>query len=329
MIGKGIFLVRGCPNSYPYQIGDYGDAIPCFQGFLPVSKTTAPWAEELADAKRIAREAWDKIRLLYLSAYQIEDKRDGPSTEADKAADAYIVSELQKRYPTSEFGFLSEESQDNAERLDRDRVWIVDPIDGTNDFIARTGYFGIQIGLVERSGDFWSPVLGVMYQPVADRLYFAVAGQGAFVETSNSKTGALTSPLRVSDCKDTRAMRVIVSRSHMTEKLQFVVSRIPQATSLRVGGMGIKLCKIAQNEADYYVNISRGKTKEWDTCAPEIILREAGGAITDMDGKPLLYNRQEVRQNRGVVASNGPCHDKLLEATANALALWDQSHPPK
>lgn len=285
------------------------------------------FATELTHVKQIVRGAWEKIRLLYLSAYEIEDKRDGPSTQADKAADKYIVSELQKRYSASDYGYLSEESQDNRQRLQRERVWIIDPIDGTNDFIARTGYFGIQIGLVERRGDIWQPVLGVMYQPVADRLYFAVEGQGAFVEASGGNKGARTSPLRVSDCKDPRTMRLVVSRSHMTEKLQFVVARIPQATSLRVGGMGIKLCRIAQNEADYYVNISRGKTKEWDTCAPELILREAGGTITDLDGKPLGYNREEVRQNRGVVASNGPCHAELLEVTANALALWDQTHP--
>ncbi|MFH0793318.1 MAG: 3'(2'),5'-bisphosphate nucleotidase CysQ [bacterium] len=287
------------------------------------------FATELTHAKQIVRGTWEKIRLLYLSAYEIEDKRDGPSTQADKAADKYIVSELQKRYSASDYGYLSEESQDNRQRLQRERVWIIDPIDGTNDFIARTGYFGIQIGLVERRGDIWQPVLGVMYQPVADRLYFAVEGQGAFVEASGGSKGARTSPLRVSDCKDPRAMRLVVSRSHMTEKLQFVVARIPQATSLRVGGMGIKLCRIAQNEADYYVNISRGKTKEWDTCAPELILREAGGTITDLDGKPLRYNREEVRQHRGVVASNGPCHVELLKATANALALWDQTHPNK
>jgi 3'(2'), 5'-bisphosphate nucleotidase len=267
---------------------------------------------ELAAAKEVARMAWQRIEPFYEGEYEITQKRDGPATEADHAADELIIRELGRRFPG--YGILTEESDDNRERLDRDRVWVVDPIDGTKDFIEKAGNFAVQIGLVVRTGDGYVPEVGVVYHAVKDHLYFARRGGGAWVEAP----GEPPRRLRVSCVARMEEMAVVVTRSHRTPRFFDLLDLLRPREIFTIGSLGIKAAWVASGRADYYFNNARGFCWEWDACAPDVILSEAGGAMSDFKGLPLRYNREDVCFRDGILASNGACHAELLERILEA-----------
>jgi 3'(2'), 5'-bisphosphate nucleotidase len=275
-------------------------------------KTNA-YGPELEVALRLAREAGAAILEFYDSPLHIERKIDAdehtePVTEADKAANSLIVSELQRQFPDD--GILAEESVDTTRRLGKRRVWMVDPLDGTNGFIARDGDFAVQIGLAVDG----QSVLGVVYQPLPDVLYAAVEGEGAWVE----RAGFDTERTRVSDREEVGLMRLAASRNHRSPRMDTVVRALGIAEEVQRGSVGIKVGLIVERQCDLYIHLSP-RTKQWDTCAPEIILREAGGQMTDLFGGALLYNNADVQNRNGLVASNGAAHSRLIEKLAPLL----------
>lgn len=272
------------------------------------------YGRELEVALGVARDAGAAILEYYDSPLHIERKIDAdehaePVTEADKAANSLIVSELQRQFPDD--GILAEESIDTKRRLGKRRVWMVDPLDGTNGFIARDGDFAVQIGLAVDGRS----VLGVVYQPLPDVLYAAVEGTGAWVE----REGFEAERARVSDNEEVSRMRLAASRNHRSPRMDTVVRALGIEEEVQRGSVGIKVGLIIERQCDLYIHLSP-RTKQWDTCAPEIILREAGGRMTDLFGKPLLYNGADVRNRNGLVASNGAAHSRLIETLAPLLA---------
>jgi len=259
----------------------------------------------IEDIKEIARRAGERILECYDGDYKVAYKtpdKSSPLTVADLEANNIILDGL-KGYG---FSVLSEESADDKSRLDSEYVWIVDPLDGTRDFVGKTGEFCVMIGLVRNK----RPVLGVVYEPAADRLYFAEAGQGAFREKDGRRER-----IRVSDEKDFGRMKILVSRSHLLEK------EVRFAEKLRLekkvcGSAGLKLCRTASGGAEIYANTS-DRTSEWDTCAGNIILTEAGGQIMDMHGGELTYNNPDPKHRNGFLASNGVCHQELTRSLKN------------
>jgi 3'(2'), 5'-bisphosphate nucleotidase len=238
-----------------------------------------------------------------------KSENEDPVTEADHAANDVIVDGLQREFPAD--GLLSEETLDTVRRLNRARVWMVDPLDGTKGFIAGNGDFAVQIGLAENG----ESVLGVVYQPVPDLLHYAARGAGAWVMRPEMPP----EQLRVSVETKFARMRLAASRNHHSPRMDAVVRALGVTEEIRRGSVGIKTGLIAERQCDLYVHLSP-RTKQWDTCAPEAILREAGGLLTDLWGEPLLYNTAEVQNRNGLVAANRAAHPLIIERLAPLLA---------
>ncbi|MBI1785508.1 3'(2'),5'-bisphosphate nucleotidase CysQ [Candidatus Sumerlaeota bacterium] len=280
--------------------------------------TNPEWEEARKAAVAAAAEAWRRIAPLYETGSHVEQTAEGPSTEADKLADKIIGEELRKNYPPDQYGYLTEETEDDRSRLDRRRVWIIDPIDGTKDFIKKNGAFAIHIGMAERFDDgLWHPVAAAVYRPHAGEMYSAVKGAGSQVEpyTPSGPAGG-PRPLRVSGRAPISQMKVVISNSHRSSDLNQLVDFMNFAEMLSIGSIGIKLALIARGDYDVYVNLARGKCREWDICAPDLILTEAGGILTGLDGSRITYNKEDVYDRRGLLASNAAIHPQLSEKIA-------------
>jgi 3'(2'), 5'-bisphosphate nucleotidase len=271
------------------------------------------YERELQVALKLARDAGAAILQYYDVPLQIERKIDAdehtePVTQADRAANELIVSRLRREFP--EDGILAEESIDTERRLTKRRVWMVDPLDGTNGFIARDGDFAVQIGLAVDGRS----VLGVVYQPLPDVLYHAVKGAGTWIE----RKGFEAERARTSTESHLEQMRLAASRNHRSPRMDVVVRSLGIEEEVRRGSVGIKVGLIIERQCDVYVHLSP-RTKQWDTCAPEVILTEAGGRLTDLFGEPLSYNNPEVQNRNGLIASNGAGHARIVEKLAPLL----------
>ncbi|MEA1925897.1 MAG: 3'(2'),5'-bisphosphate nucleotidase CysQ [Patescibacteria group bacterium] len=232
---------------------------------------------------------------------KVEYKEDNsPVTQADFASEKIILDSLSK---ISNFGILSEETTDDKKRLKQEYVWVVDPLDGTKDFIQKTGEFSIMVGLAKNG----EPIMGVVYQPVCKKLCYAVKGKGSFIRADNG----IDKQLRVSSINELQVSRLVVSRNHLSEKDAIYAEKMGLKNYVKAGSNGVKMCLIAQNKADLFFNTGTGMG-EWDSCAPQIILTEAGGMVTGTDGRPLLYNKSEPKNKFGIVASNGILHKEIL-----------------
>jgi 3'(2'), 5'-bisphosphate nucleotidase len=266
------------------------------------------YSHELSVAIQLAREAGGIVKTFYDVPPTVRWKDPTePVTEADRAVNAYLVKQLGQQFPDD--GMLAEESKDDLSRLQKQRVWIVDPLDGTAEFIARNGEFVIMIGMADKG----EPVVGVVYQPIDDVLYAAALGQGAFVEEFGEHR-----PLGVSSEGELSKFRLVVSRSHRPALVDTVITRMGLQRERSIGSVGLKIGLIARGQAEFYVHPNPG-TKEWDTCAPDIIVREAGGRMTDCWNRPLRYNRENVRNRFGVLASNGARHAAVSDILAEVL----------
>ncbi|MCI0335954.1 MAG: 3'(2'),5'-bisphosphate nucleotidase CysQ [Acidobacteria bacterium] len=261
--------------------------------------------KELEIAKGLAREAGRILLEYYQSDTQVQWKgHDDPVTAADRAANEMLVRELHRQFPHD--AILSEEFPDDLSRLTNDRVWMVDPMDGTKQFIERNSEFAVMIGLAIEG----EAKLGVVYHPSPDRMFYAAPGIGTFVEEKWT-----TKRLRVGSLSDPSKMTLAMSRSHHSSKVDLICEMLGVTQRLRHGSVGLKFGLIAEGRAHLYIHLGM-RTNQWDTCGPEVILREAGGVITDITGKPLIYNRPELHNLGGIVASNGVIHDRILETIA-------------
>lgn len=227
-------------------------------------------------------------------------------TAADRAGNRIIVRGLRTQFPAD--GVLSEERRDDAARLDHDRVWIVDPLDGTREYMAGIPEFCVMIGLAIVG----EPVLGVVYNPATDTLYGGVVGGDAFIEEASVRR-----PLRVREAEG-GAVRLVGSRSHADARLVRIQRELDIADVRVAGSVGIKCALIARGECDLYVH-PVPYLSEWDTCAPEAMLRAAGGVVTDCSGERLRYNKPVPVQPYGIVATTPRLHARVLPAVRAAF----------
>lgn len=273
---------------------------------------------ELSVALELAREAGAVILDLYDGPLKIEQKSDSgdrePVTQADKAANEIIVRRLQEEFPDD--GILAEESVDTSRRLGKQRVWMIDPLDGTTGFIDGNGDFAVQIGLAENG----KPVLGVVYQPLTGVLYRALRGGGTWIERPEVEVERA----QVSSHFEVSTMRLAASRSHRSPRMDTVVQAFGFKEEVRRGSVGIKVGLIIEQQCDLYIHLSP-RTKQWDTCAPEIILQEAGGSLTDLFGLPLTYNAADVQNRNGVVASNAVAHERIVDSLVPLLRQFGRA----
>jgi 3'(2'), 5'-bisphosphate nucleotidase len=267
-----------------------------------MASSLARYAVELEVAEKAAIAAGTVIRAYYdRGGVDVELKQDtSPVTVADRDANAAILDILRSAFPTD--AVLSEESTDDLVRLERSRVWIVDPLDGTRDFIARTGEFAVHVGFAVEG----VAVVGAVYRPVSGELYSARAGHGA-----TCKVEGAAHALRVSPEASPDGLRIGVSRLNSSALLSDCLAAGGLTARAVAMGASVKHMAVAGGRLDAVIGMSPSE-HDWDTCAPEVIVREAGGVVTDGDGTPFRYNQRDTSHPRGSLVSNGACHAELL-----------------
>jgi 3'(2'), 5'-bisphosphate nucleotidase len=240
----------------------------------------------------IARRAGDAIMAVYAGDHAVEFKDDqSPLTAADRAAHEVIVAGLKDMSP--DIPILSEEGKDVpfTERQHWSRFWLVDPLDGTKEFIKRNGEFTVNIALIERG----AAVAGVVYVPAQDRLYAGVTGVGAFVRAGDG----VSAPICVRPADPEAGLTVVMSRSHPSPDLDEYLEGIRVAEALSVGS-SLKLCVVAEGKADLYPRL--GPTMEWDTAAGQAVVEAAGGRVLTVAGEPLRYNKENLLNPHFIVS---------------------------
>jgi len=266
------------------------------------------YSQELLQIIAIAREAGRIVMQCRADGIEISTKSGEYDfvTTADLAADKYILGEIHRLFPDDDI--LSEES--GLDGTYDGRIWMIDPLDGTKNFAHGGNMFSVMIGLCVDG----TPVLGVVYSPTDDMLYYATKGGRAYVEKNNTKTKLKVST--ISQLSDARlVVRVQLDTQDIRPSDQWVQA-IPVKKHVPMSSGGLKLGLIASNQADLCVafNPMIGK---WDTCAPQIILEEAGGIYTDGNGDLLNYRKEGGTWGTTLVASNGRFHDEIITYLRN------------
>jgi 3'(2'), 5'-bisphosphate nucleotidase len=254
---------------------------------------------ELDLAVKAAIEAGNAILEIYQSDYETSTKSDeSPITDADLKSNEVIKEILLQ----TGHQILSEEDKDDLNRLSQEMIWIIDPLDGTSDFIDKTGEFTVMIALIKNK----KPILGVIGWPTEKTLFVAQKGSGAF-RFSNEQW----SKISVTKVSDIPKCRTVGSRHHLSDKEKSFIKKlgIEDFTSI---GSSLKVGKISSGEAEAYITTTN-KMKEWDSAASYCIISEAGGKMTDMSGNDLTYNNEDVYHQNGILVTNGLIHNKIVE----------------
>ena len=235
-------------------------------------------AELTGELIALARQAGAAILEVYQTDFDVKTKPDqSPLTQADLAAHRVIAAGLAQLTP--EIPFLSEESTPPgfAERQSWSRYWLVDPLDGTREFVNRNGEFTVNIALI----DSHTPVFGVVHVPVRQQTYLGCEGYGA-----ERRDGNGVESIRVSATSQS-PVRVVGSRSHRGTSLDAYLENLGESAMIPMGS-SLKFCVIAEGDADLYPRL--GLTSEWDTAAAQAVVEQAGGSVVTLDGKPMKYN---------------------------------------
>ena len=251
------------------------------------------WEKELQEAINAGLKAKEKIMEIYHQHFDVEIKEDNsPVTIADKTADEIIRDHLSKAFPTH--AFLTEESTDNKNRLNNDYVWIVDPVDGTKDFVAKDGEFTTNIALAYKH----RLVVGVVIAPALDIMYFASKDNGAYYQKLGEK------PVRIHVNDKTSDLTILISVFNFNDDEKAFIDRHSDVIKhVERKGSSLKPCAIAQGLAEITLRHSPN-TKEWDTAACQIVVTEAGGLFVEPNGKEITYNREDVYNRNGYIVVN-------------------------
>lgn len=256
---------------------------------------------KLEIAKEIALKAGELVMRYYSSKdFTVTDKggyKEDFVTNADVEAQEFIFKELKKHFP--DYGFIGEETFDNKV-VEKEYIWIVDPIDGTRSFVKGTDQFCVLIGLAKNG----EAILGVNYLPVENKLFYAEKGKGAFLNGER---------ISVSDTKDINNMRMAISRRMEDDSVKKALyDKIKCETKEFVDSAGIKMCLVAEGKYDVTTFKARG-ANEWDFCAPSIIVEEAGGKVTDVNGVKLKFNHGQANYDVEILISNNQAHEEILD----------------
>ena len=247
----------------------------------------------------LATEAGQAILEVYATDFDVQEKSDeSPLTQADLASHRCIVAGLAQLTPGMPIISEEEGLPSFEERGQWQRYWLIDPLDGTKEFVNRNGEFTVNIALI----DSHRPVFGVVYVPVQDKTYVGCEGHGAELRESGSVT-----PIRVADASST-PVRIVGSRSHRGSSLDTFLERLGETDMVPMGS-SLKFCVIAEGRADIYPRL--GPTSEWDTAAAQAVVEQAGGKVLELDGRPLSYNAKENILNPWFVVIGAADHDWL------------------
>ena len=257
-------------------------------------------AELVEPAVALAKEAGDAILEVYATDFDVQAKDDeSPLTQADMASHRVIDKGLKALTP--DIPIISEESglPPFEERREWRTYWLIDPLDGTKEFVNRNGEFTVNIALIDGN----RPVLGVVHVPVSGKTYTGCDGVGAGVrESDGSSRSIVVAP------KSAAPIRVVGSRSHRGASLDAFLETLGEVEMLPMGS-SLKFCVVAEGGADIYPRL--GLTSEWDTAAAQAVVEQAGGAVLELDGKPLAYNAKEDILNPHFLVRGPEDHDWL------------------
>jgi 3'(2'), 5'-bisphosphate nucleotidase len=260
--------------------------------------------DELAALVRIARAASLLVMEVYARPFAVEYKAPhDPVTEADRRANALIVEQLTRDFPGVPIVAEESDPQSFVDFRKSDRIFFVDPVDGTREFIDRNGEFAVMIGLIEGG----RAVASVIDAPARGDLFAAWVGQGAFLTRDGSPE-----PVRVSSVTDIRQGRIVGSRSHRSAKLEQALARLAPREVLVMGSAGLKGTLVASAEVEAYVAPGYAG-KRWDACAADALVTAAGGVFTDTFGDAIDYRAPSLSNDRGLLATNGHVHQTLLD----------------
>lgn len=242
--------------------------------------------------------------------YTVDEKSvNNPFTQADTEANHIILKNISEAFPQDRI--RSEEASEGNEPFSTSRMWVIDPMDGTKEFISDSPDFCVMIGLTE--GD--APILGVIHHPTENTTYAGVVGEGAWkilqVGSDKQRIKKMSLPRLAG-----KPVRLVHSKNHRSERLLSLLQQYPTLVSQSMGSAGLKCMAILDNRADIYFHPTP-HIKEWDTCAPEAILASVGGIVTDCRQKPLTYGKVDPRQTGGIIAATPGIPKDLLDAMAS------------
>jgi 3'(2'), 5'-bisphosphate nucleotidase len=306
---------------------------------LPASPLALPsgiaLAVLLAELRRLSWGAADILRAYgrgeqppygFPPALSVDHGGEGPVSAADLAVNQWLLDGLAAAFPAADWTLLSEETAKEqlsaGEPLAAEWLWILDPLDGTKDFLQGTGEYAVHLALAHRG----VPVLGVVLLPELEQLWLGVteelAGQPGQAWCEN-RAGE-RSPVRFSGRRQLGELVLVASRNHRDARLEQLLAALELGDTRAIGSVGGKVATILRGETDLYISLSgRSAPKDWDMAAPDAVLRAAGGAFTHADGRPLTYNTGDVRQAGCLIASHGPAHRELCQRAAAAMAQID------
>lgn len=255
----------------------------------------------------VAIEASEKAAATVMKIYNSKEdfgeqlKTDNsPVTKADLASNKALITILEK----TGIPILSEETLDDKSKVKSNKVWIIDPLDGTSDFLKQNGEFCIMLALIENN----RPVLGIVNCPALDKLYYAKKGKGAYLRTREG-----INKLTVKDTSNLNKAFMVVSRSHFSDEMKAMTEKIAPQDYIHCGSNGLKSGLVAEAKADIMFNPTN-RMGEWDGAAADIIVHESGGSFTDMNGELITYNKENPKLNNGVMVTNRILLVNILEA---------------
>ena len=257
----------------------------------------------------------------YPAALSVDNGGEGPVSAADLAVNQHLLDGLRRGFPDAPWTLLSEETaaeqMASGEPLPGEWIWILDPLDGTKDFLQGTGEYAVHLALVHHQ----RPVLGVVLQPEREEVWFGLVDeQKAWCETRDGTQR----PAQLSSRAQRSDLVLVASRNHRDERLERLLEALALGDTKAIGSVGGKVATILRGETDVYISLSgRSAPKDWDMAAPEAVLLAAGGAFSHADGAPLLYNDGDVRQAGCLIASNGKAQAELCELARACLAEID------
>lgn len=274
-------------------------------------------------------------------ALSVDASGEGPVSAADLAVNQWLLEGLQASFPAAGWTLLSEETAKaqlrDAEPLAAEWLWILDPLDGTKDFLQGTGEYAVHLALVRGQ----VPVLGVVLLPEPGELWIGVINSDAPASTGagvaavpamavvpgmawrENRAGEVF-PVGFSSRRQRQELVLVASRNHRDQRLELLLKAMALGDTLAIGSVGGKVATILRGHTDLYISLSgRSAPKDWDMAAPHAVLQAAGGAFTHADGRPLTYNTGDIRQAGCLIASHGVAHGELCRLALDAMAAID------
>jgi 3'(2'), 5'-bisphosphate nucleotidase len=308
---------------------------------MPAAACLPAGIEEQTLLRELRRLSWGAADILlaygcgeqppygFPPALSVDEGGEGPVSAADLAVNQWLLDGLRGAFPAAPWTLLSEETAKEqltpGQPLDAEWLWILDPLDGTKDFLQGTGEYAVHLALAHRG----EPVLGVVLLPEMEQLWIGlvaaapVAGEAPGRAWCENRAGEQT-PARLSPRRALSELVLVASRNHRDQRLEQLLEALALGDTKAIGSVGGKVATILRGETDLYISLSgKSAPKDWDMAAPEAVLRAAGGAFSHADGRPLRYNDGDIRQAGCLIASHGASHAELCERAAAAMAVID------